>query len=224
MDEYLWNGYVPQRNFIFDLSQLTIIEREGFVEDFCKALMHQQALETTNRLKYFLIFEEAHVFFPQGCMTARAHKNAIYMMTQGRNYNVRFACITQFASILDKKAMRYMRQRYFGATDEPNDVRYIEQFFPRERQSHNVQITLEGLGAGQFLYKFGKHSEIVEITPFLSETKPKLAEVPQRAPIAPTADTRQYQNTGGNAIATARLAFVILFALALLWIMANMRK
>jgi hypothetical protein len=214
-----WN----YESVIFDTSQMTITDQLTFVETFCKNLIETYANPDHPKKPTFLIFEEAHTYFPQGCMTAKAYRNTVRMMTQGRNFGVRFCCITQFASMIDKKAMRYMRQRYFGYTDEPNDTEYILRMFPKEFKEQGTKY-LMGLKGGQFIYKCGNDVDQFEIAPFLSESKPEAAEVPQRAPIAPTADTRQYQNTGGNAIATARLAFVILFALALLWIMANMRK
>jgi len=105
--EYCWNGEVPQESIIYDTSQLTIIEQQSFIEDFVKKLMKQQT--TTRkalRRQHFLIFEEAHIFFPEGCMRAKRYQNTVFMMTNGRNYEVRFACITQFSSLLDKKAMK----------------------------------------------------------------------------------------------------------------------
>jgi hypothetical protein len=171
--------------------------------------------------RYFLIFEEAHMYFPQGCMTAIAMQNTVRMMTQGRNFGVRFCCITQFASMIDKKAMRYMRQRYFGYTDEPNDTEYILRMFPKEFKEHGTRY-LMGLKAGQFIYKCGNEVDQFEITPFTSETKPQLAEVSQRR--SPTITPQQYQNTGGGAAAILRLTFLTIFATIFLWIIANAKR
>jgi hypothetical protein len=224
MDEYLWNGHVPQRNFIFDLSQLCIVENEGFVEDFCKALMRQQARETTNRLRYFLIFEEAHTYFPQGCMTARAYRNTVRMMTQGRNYGVRFACITQFAAMIDKNAMRYMTQRYFGTTDEPNDVAYIGRFFPKKKNTsdmfyfrEHIETLLPTLKSGEFIFKGRAWQTTFEITPFASESTPTITEPPPAPPIAPMPQ----QNAGSGAVAMAKLLFLTMFAILFLWIISS---
>jgi len=230
MDEYLWNGYIPQRNFIFDLSQLTIIEQQGFVEDFCKKLIEQQAKTKCEfgvycdwkPKQYYIIFEEAQIYFPQGYMMSRSYRNTVRMMTQGRNFGVRFCCITQFASMIDKKAMRYMRQRYFGYTDEPNDTEYILKMFPKEFREQGTKY-LMGLKAGQFIYKCGNAVDQFEIAPFQSETKPQpTEEIPQKATIVPLSP--QNQNTGSNGIAIARLMFLTIFAMIFLWIIANAKR
>lgn len=230
---YEWDAehWIPNHSMIFDISELSVKQAQRFVEGFCKALMEQQAKCESNPTRYFLIFEEAQIYFPQGCMTAIALQEVVRMMTVGRNFGVRFCCITQFASMIDKKAMRYMTQRYFGTTDEPNDVTYIGKFFrnkdyPEAMPMFNreeVEDMLPLIPAGRFIYKKGEYHTVFQITPFLSETKPQPAEVPERTAIAPVAETRQYQNTGNGIMAMARLAFVIIFALIFLWIIANAR-
>jgi hypothetical protein len=216
MYDYTWIGIWKMNSIIFDVSQLTIIEQDGFVEDFCKRLMIKQA-ETPEafRKRIFLIFEEAHTYFPEGCMRAKIHRNAVRMMTQGRNFGIRFACITQFASLIDKNAMRYMRQRYFGSTDEPNDVEYIKRFFPKKNWE---DINLGSLQAGQFIYKNGDKTELVQIQPFKSESKPQ--EVARTtSPAPPSAEAKSHKEGGGaKAIATLITAFlwfmVIIYALS----------
>ena len=217
MNDYIWNDYIPQRSFIFDLSQLTGIEQEGFVEDFCKALMKQQAATPkTERHQYFLMFEEAHTYFPQGCMSARRHRNATYMMTQGRNYSVRFGCITQFAALLDKKAMRYMKQRYFGYTDEPNDVNYIRQFFKKEERRW-IEETLPTLKAGTFIYKNGAIHQVFYSNEFHSTTKPQPVVLP-----SPSIKQNVAMMHNDAAEIMRILMFVGLFVVVML-IIGNMR-
>jgi len=215
MQEYLWNGHVPQRNFIFDLSQLTVVEKEGFVEDFCKALMQQQAKQQTR--KYFLVFEEAHTFFPQGCMTARRTRNTSYLMTQGRNYGIRFGCVTQFASLLDKNAMRYMRQRYFGFTDEPNDLDYVKRFFPKEDRKE-IEKELMELKVGQFIYKYGTHQQTFNIQPFHSNITPQPQQPPP--PQAPVSITATPISTD-YGIALARIGFLTFMGIMFFWIITK---
>jgi len=72
--------------------------------------------------------------------------------------------------MIDKNAMRYMKQRYFGSTDEPNDVEYIQRFFPKKNRE-DVSITLGTLQAGEFIYKFGHKQQLVQIKPFTTRTK-----------------------------------------------------
>ena len=136
---------IPKQSTIFDFSKISINQEQLIVEEFCKLIMLYQA-ETPEkqRKQYFLIFEEAHTYFPEGCMRAKRYQNTVRMMTQGRNYGVRFGCITQFASLIDKNAMRYMKQRYIGYTDEPNDVEYVKRFFPKKNRE-DLEVALETL-------------------------------------------------------------------------------
>ena len=144
-------------------------------------------------------------------MRAKAYRNTVRMMTQGRNYGIRFACITQFASLIDKNAMRYMRQRYIGYTDEPNDLEYILRFFPK-RFREQVEKMLRKLEAGQFIYKCGDKINQIKIEPFTSSTKPQKIETPD-PPIAE--DTPQTKH-GNNGKAIATIITAMLFFLAII--------
>jgi hypothetical protein len=223
MNDYTWRGKWGMESIIFDMSQLTVVEQEAFVEDFCSKIMKVYAEPNYPRKPTFLIFEEAHTYFPEGCMRAKIHRNAVRMMTQGRNYDVRFACITQFASLIDKNAMRYMKQRYFGYTDEPNDTEYILKMFPKEFREQ-TQKYLTGLKAGQFIYKNGNAIDQFEIVPFHSETKPELVETHSNTSVSPISATKQYRNAGNDTIAIARLTFLTTIAFIFLWIIANAKR
>jgi hypothetical protein len=216
MYDYTWIGIWKMNSIIFDVSQLTIIEQDGFVEEFCKRLMIKQA-ETPEafRKRIFLVFEEAHTYFPEGCMRAKIHRNAVRMMTQGRNFNVRFACITQFASLIDKNAMRYMRQRYFGSTDEPNDVEYIKRFFPKKNWE-DLLVTLGNLQAGQFIYKNGDKTELVQIQSFKSETTPKLIAT-STSQASPSIINEPHSKGGGTTKAWATVITAFLWFMAMLY-------
>ena len=162
-----------ERNIIYDISHLTNTQQQELVEWFCKQLiLYQASLPQEKRKPHFIIFEEAHTYFPEGCMRAKRYQNTVRMMTQGRNYGIRFACITQFASLIDKNAMRYMKQRYIGYTDEPNDVEYILKFFPKQFREQ-AEKWLRKLEAGQFIYKCGDKYDQIQIQSYKSETKPQ---------------------------------------------------
>lgn len=197
-----YNQTMPTRipiskvSVIYDLShKLTILKQQRIVEQYSKTIMDQQAdIPEEQRKYYFLIFEEAHTYFPQGCMTATRYQYTARMMSQGRNYRVRVMCITQFSSMIDKKAMRYMRQRYFGATDEPNDVEYLQRFFPKKDRD-NIAATLTSLKAGQFIYKHGKHTEIIYNDMFTTTKTPQPIELPQNPEYYTKSDEELNQQT-----------------------------
>jgi len=199
---------IPEHSVIYDLSEATPRQQQTFVETFCQTIMLTQAMKK-QRKQYFLIFEEAHTYFPEGCMRAKRCQNTMRMMTQGRNYKVRFACITQFASLIDKNAMRYMKQRYFGYTDEPNDVEYVTSMFPKAFRPQ-AERYLRTLKTGQFIYKHGENIDVFTIKPFHTKTKPKLEEA---QPMQPTPPTRKHT----DAKALAGIVTAILWFLAILY-------
>jgi hypothetical protein len=116
---------------------------------------------------FFLVFEEAHNYFFQNCFRSTEFAELVQILTGGRNYKIRFEAITQFASMIDKNAMRYMKQRYFGYSDEPNDLDYIAGFLGEQSKQ------LDNLKAGEFLYKYGREVRQVYNEIYESKTKPK---------------------------------------------------
>ena len=200
---------IPRESVIFDISHIAILEQQSLVEDFCKRLMLLQA-SRTHRKQYFLIFEEAHGVFPEGCLKAKRFQNTVKMMTQGRNFAVRFMAITQFSSLIDKTAMRYMKQRYFGFTDERNDVAYLRSFLGKDVEQ------LKTLEAGEFVYYFAGKTKKIQIKPYESESLPALLHVPEIQPITPQpiTTTKPHRSSESNLYSV----FVALIFLAAIWI------
>lgn len=161
---------------IIDLSLLTPRKQFEVVDAVCKQIWNRQVKQTFKLGKplkwFYLIFEEAQTYFPQGSFRAKKYDEMVRLFTGGRNFGIRVECVTQFSSMIDKNAMRYMRQRYFGFTDEPNDVEYVEEFLPNKWHGK-----LDKLQAGQFIYKFGS-PRIIENPIFESTTKPKEIQKP----------------------------------------------
>ena len=62
--------------------------------------------------------------------------------------------------------MKYVHQRYFGYTDEPNDIDYFTDFLARNRDKDKYTEKLMSLKAGQFLYKYVNKVEESYIEPF----------------------------------------------------------
>ena len=201
------------KNFIFDTSMMDDHEQQQFIEQFCDTIMDVWAsLKPEQRKPVFIIFEEAHTVFGEGQIRSKRLRHTRRMMTQGRNFNIRFMCITQFAAMIDKNAMRYMKQRYFGSTDEPNDVEYIVKFFPKAMKDY-AEKTLRQMQAGEFLYKNGYDFDQFKIAPYHSEKTPKRFEWNpdhfgmRQVPAAPPKPTPSPQ--ANNALAKAIVITVI---------------
>ncbi|MCW4003644.1 MAG: hypothetical protein NWE95_07015 [Candidatus Bathyarchaeota archaeon] len=159
---------IPQVSTVFDISMLSVLQRQQLIERFCGDIYrYQAAKKPSERAQYFLVFEEAHNYFKEGFMRAKRFSDSAMLLSEGRNYNVRFMCITQFAGLIDKTVMRYMRQRYFGFTDEPNDAEYISRFFAKEDRV-SVKETLRNLNSGEFVYVHGAETQKVAIEPYES--------------------------------------------------------
>jgi len=136
---------IPNESVIYDLSLLTIEQQKRFVEDFNRELFDHQ-IKNTGDQWYFCIYEESHQYFPQGCMRAKAFEYSVRLLTQGRNFKISMALVTQFSSMLDKDCMKYMCQRFFGTSNESNDIRYLKGFLGKDAEQ------LKTLEAGEFLY------------------------------------------------------------------------
>jgi len=151
-------------SIIFDMSLLNAEQQKRLVKMVCTEIWRHQVekarrdeLDPENPKDWiYIVFEEGHVYFPQGCMKSKDYAEMVQIVTGGRNYNIRFEIVVQFASMVDKDAMKYMRQRYFGYTDEPNDQNYVTNFLGTNRQRENYEQKLMNLKAGEFLYKHGR--------------------------------------------------------------------
>jgi len=139
---------VQLKSAIFDTSRLTYLQYQILADKFCWLLFqHQANLLPEQRRPFFIIFEEAHIVLPQGSLKANRLQNVVRLLTVGRNFKIRMGVVTQFASMVDKNAMRFMKQRYFGWTDEMNDRKYISKFIGDENAEE-----LKTFEAGQFWY------------------------------------------------------------------------
>jgi len=194
---------IPTESMIYDLSLLTLPEQKSYVERFNRALFEHQI--NNGSQWYFCIFEEAHQYFPQGCLRAKAFQYSVRLLTQGRNFRISMALVTQFSSMLDKDTLKFMQQRFFGASNEPNDLRYLHGFLGKDAEQ------LKTLDNGSFLYfNKGKISK-VSIEPYKCEnTKTEIA-IPQSAPIEAIKGKEQI-----NAMPFLRLGLVICFIVLLL--------
>jgi DNA helicase HerA-like ATPase len=72
---------------------------------------------------------------------------AIELVTNGRNFKVRYGTITQFPTMIDRLLIKMTKQRYFGWTNEPDDIRYIASIIGREMAKE-----LPRLDIGEFIY------------------------------------------------------------------------
>ena len=159
---------------VFDTSQLSVLAQKEFIEKLCTAIWRHQTT-VKPRKPIFLWFEEGHIAFPLNAFRSKKYAESVRLVSVGRNIDVRIGVITQFASMVSKDVMKYIKQRYFGWTNEKNDVKYLEGFLGK-KEAHG----LRKLKAGEFVYS-DVNSELTKIAirPFQSKMRPKMIQQPQ---------------------------------------------
>jgi hypothetical protein len=179
---------IPNESMIYDLSRLTLSQQREFVERFNRALVEYQI--SNGKQWYFCIYEEAHTYFYQGSMKSKTMQYTVRALTQGRNFKISMALISQFSSMVDKDTMKFMNQRFFGVSNEKNDVEYLKAFLGKHAQE------LKTLDNGQFFYfNKGKISK-VSIEPYECNTVKTQIIIPQLN-IEPLNPIQQKANNDG---------------------------
>jgi hypothetical protein len=192
---------IPERSVIFDISRLSVQGRQNLIESFSETLYRCQSMNPS-RKQYFLVFEEGSSYFREGFMRGKRFSNTAMLMSEGRNYGVRFMVITQFFASIDKMSMRYMRQRYFGYTDELNDVSYVKAFLGDQA------LKLRDLNAGEFTYYNAGKTTKISIEPYTSTIQKQRIAIPDPDTL-PTIDP--HPRTSDPTLAIARLILIGIF-------------
>jgi len=199
---------VPSENIIFDISLLSPIQQQKSVETFSKRLFENQA-ESSDRKQYLVIFEEAHTYFPQGCMRAKSLQNTVRLLSVGRNVDIACILISQFAAMLDKFAIKHSTsQAWFGYTREPNDIKYLRQILGEETKE------LTKLEDGKFLYLKRNGITKIQIEPYESsvaktEVKPSVPQIQEQIKPKPQ------HHDNGKVIGSILVALIWLIAIAI---------
>jgi DNA helicase HerA-like ATPase len=196
---------IPENSVVFDISRLSVEQRQKLIEGFSQKLYQDQVMNLF-RKEYFLIFEEGGTYFKEGFMRGKRFSNTSMLMSEGRNYDVRFMVITQFFASIDKTAMRYMKQRYFGYTDEKNDVSYVKAFLGDQASK------LKDLRAGEFMYYNAGKTTKISIEPY--ECENTKTEIPQPSILPEPKLPQPIRTNESVSIALAKLAIIAIFAIA----------
>jgi len=196
---------IPSESVIYDVSLLSPNQQQAIVERFSKSLFEYQ-VKTLNRKEYLVIFEESHTYFYQNVMRSKNAVNSVRMLSVGRNVEICCLLISQFASMLDKFAIKHsVSQIYLGFTKEPNDLKYLKQFLGSEVQQ------LTKLNDGEFIYLTRNNLSKIQIEPYENHTIKTRIAIPEPT-IQPIPQTKQ-NNT--HAISSLIVAFMWFAAIVL---------
>jgi hypothetical protein len=148
-----WKGEIEfpvNRSTVFDVSMITWEERMQFTDLICKALLNDRKRNPHKRQPIFVFFEEGQLYFYQGSMrTPKNSPNAVELVTNGRNFNMRYGVITQFASMIDKILVKMTKQRYLGWSNETNDIKYLRSIIGKKWVDELPQLSV-----GEFIYSY----------------------------------------------------------------------
>jgi hypothetical protein len=194
---------VPSESVIYDVSLCSPLDQARIVENFSKKLFEHQA-QAENRRQYLMIFEEAHTYFYQGCMRSKNLANCVRLLSVGRNVGIACVLISQFASMLDKFAIKHSTsQAWFGFTREPNDLSYLKQILGSDVKE------LSKLKDGEFLYLTRNGLSKINIEPYESVIQKQEIAIPQCTPVEPIKQTI-------NIIPLAKLFILLAFGILVL--------
>jgi len=138
---------LPKASTIYDISLLQPSKQRNFVEHFCRVLFNERA-KSTERPPTFLVFEESQLYIRQGELQTEVAEEILRIITVGRNYNIRFALLAQFPSMIDRAAIKYCKLKFYGYCDF-DDVEYLRSFIGTQADALNT------LKVGEFVYCFG---------------------------------------------------------------------
>jgi hypothetical protein len=194
---------IPSENMIFDLSLLTPLEQQVIVERFCKKLFETQISNMANR--YYLVFEEAQLYFPLNSIRAKRYQYTTRVLTVGRNVGISMCAISQFPSLIDCELRKNAQQIYVGCTSEPNTLAYWKGIFNNAEQ-------LKDLQNGEFVYYCRNKLSKIQIEPYENHTPKTRIAIP-KPQLSPIPQTKQnYNNT---AMLNLIVAFMWFFAIVL---------
>jgi len=196
---------IPEHSVIVDTSMLTPMKQQQTVEWFCKKLFEFQ-LHSTKR--FYLVFEEAQIFFPLNSLRSLKTQNTMRILTTGRNFNVSLCAISQFAATIDKELVKHAGQIFLGYASEANTLAYWRGILGKKAED------LKTLQNGEFVYFNRNRINKIQIEPY--ECENIKTEIPQSS-IRPEPKLAQpIQSNQSVGIALARLGMIVCFTVLLL--------
>jgi len=199
---------IPETSTIFDISRLTPNGAQRCVEGFSKKLFEFQIDNSAKRF-YYIIFEEAQIYFPLSALSSKNTQNTMRLLTVGRNFGVSMCAISQFPALVSKELIKHSQQVWIGCCAEPNTVRYWSGIIGKSAEK------LKDLQNGEFVYYCRNKISLTEIAPYESEVCKTQIQIPEVRPTEPT-------NQSINIIPLAKLFILLGFAVLVLYSLRGM--
>lgn len=193
---------IPEHSIIVDTSMLTPMQQQQCVERFCKKLFEFQ-LHSAKR--FYVIFEEAQIFFPLNSLRSLKTQNTMRILTTGRNFNISVCAISQFPALIDKELVKHAGQIFLGYASEPNTLGYWKGILGKKAEE------LKKLQNGQFVYFNRNKISLTEIEPYDATIQKQQIAIPQIKPIEPIKPKEQI-----SVMPFLKLVMIALFTVLLL--------
>ena len=186
------------------MSQLTPMQQQSVVEQFCKILFESQVNNLTN--KYYVVFEESQLYFPLNSIRAKHYQNSQRVLTVGRNFGISLLAVSQFPALCDKELIKNAQQIYIGCTSEPNTLAYWKGILGKNADQ------LRELENGSFVYYCRNKLSKIQIKPYenhTTKTEIILPKIPQPIKAIP-------QNGNGiiDIVKFITIAGIVIYALS----------
>jgi len=201
---------IPETSTIFDISRLTPIQAQQCVEGFSKKLFEFQIDNSIK--KFYVVFEEAQIYFPLSALTSRNAQNTMRLLTVGRNFGVSMCAISQFPALVSKELIKHSGQLWIGCCAEPNTIAYWKGILGKKAED------LKTLQNGQFVYFNRNKISLTEIEPYESVIEKQEIAIPQSAPIEAIKGKEQI-----STMPFLRVGMVGGFVLLFLYVISKMR-
>jgi hypothetical protein len=201
---------IPETSTIFDISRLTPNEAQRCVERFCKTLFEFQIDNSMKR--FYLIFEEAQIYFPLSALSSKNTQNTMRLLTVGRNFGVSMCAISQFPALVSKELVKHSGQLWIGCCAEPNTIAYWKGILGKKAED------LKTLQNGQFVYYCRNKISLTEIEPYESEVCKTQIQIPEVQPTEPIKGKEEI-----STMPFLRVGMVSGFVLLFLYVISKMR-
>jgi hypothetical protein len=201
---------IPEHSVIVDTSMLTPMQQQQCIERFCKKLFEFQ-LHSTQR--FYLVFEEAQLFFPLNSLRSLKTQNTMRILTTGRNFNVSVCAISQFPALIDKELVKHASQVFLGYASEPNTLAYWKGMLGKKAEN------LKTLQNGQFICFNRNKISLTEIESYQSENVKTQIRIPEPEY---TQVIRPKEQISVDIIPVLRLGMLICFTVLLIGVLKGM--
>lgn len=159
---------------VIDLSLLTPSEQQVIVNFYLQELWNYKVIHQCTQW-HCILLEEMHNYARN--VRGFVSQNLLRIMSQGRNQKIRVLGVAVDLALIDPAFIRLCQQRYHGRLGiEENSKRKFRSYYGKDF----MEIAVNGLDVGDFLYINGSKIQITSVPLFTPDKTPQLLTIPKR--------------------------------------------